>query len=398
LKGKEIITAIRNLFQLSVKLSDEQRQYYWLDRMKEEARKQNDDSTYAYAGISKLGVMYNYGHTDELFDSVPPYMEEMKKMKFEERYYFAWSMLCDVDFFKGRYFHTLRLAMAMHKEAVETNSEIGTAWALWELGQLYMGMGADQQAYEYLKKATQILYNRPQREYGSLSRTFNRYCGVLSVLKKYDEMKEATEQWDECLKEWRKSLKAQGLATTATVFHQISCNKYKSEINVKNRRYKEGLQIIEESEKEVSGMSRLVNGKITDMKMIYYMSVNDYPTAMKYIEEIIDLGKNRGKNTMLQGEQGIKADVLIRMGKYDDATKLLMTILPLKDSVNNASLMSSVSEINTLFELDEQTAAAEREIRAQKQKNLKLIMAAALLVLVILPFYFFSRTNMLQKT
>ena|GEM_PF-3400278 len=409
MKGKEKINTLRNLFQLAVKQNDEKRQLEWLDKMKEEARVQKDDSAYSFAGISKIGVLYNYGHTDEVLDSVPPYMEEMKKMKFFDRYYFAWSIMCDVHFFRGQYFHTMRMAMTMHKDAVENNSDIGLAWASWELGQVYYGMKALEPAYEHIKKAVQLLNGRKEKDYGTVSRAFNRYCGLLDniINQKAKENKEngdlekesraAIADWGKCIDEWEQSLKNQGLATTATIFHRLSYYKCRIQVLMAEKKYEEAEKIIEESENMVSGMSSLINSKVIDMKLVYNSGVGNYPAAIKLVDEIIEQGQKRKRNTMLSGDQLTKVSMLVRMGDYADASDILVKALGPKDSINNATMVKSISEINALFQLDEKTAAEARDRLAQRQKGVLTAVLAALLVAATLSVYFLSRRRMLKK-
>jgi len=398
LEGKEKLNALRNLFQFAVKKNDEELQYKFCDMLRTEAFLQHDDSTATYAWASKLGVMYNYGHGDEVLDSVPAFLDYAKSIKYWERYYFFWSVMGDVYFFRGQCFHALREATAMHEDALKNNSDIGLAWASWELGQVYLGLDVKPVANEYLKKAVDIMKTQKNIDYGALSRAYNRYCGMLLDRHKYEALDTAATEWNAFLDQWEQSLKSQKLSTTATLFHRISMNKYKMTVYLHQGRREEAKALLDRSEEMVKGMSPLTHAKINDMKILYYRSNDaDVGKAIAALQEVIEQGKKRKRNNSLIGEYVVLAQLYMQAGEYDKSMECSKVSIAQKDSINSRSLRNSLSEINAIFEIEEQTAEVKQKIRDQKEKSNIIIVVASILLASLLGTYFYNRRRLVKK-
>jgi len=397
LQGKEKLKAMRNLFQLAVQKNDEQLQYQFADELRREAFKQKDDSTASFAWFSKIASLYNYGHRDHLRDSITPYMKYTESIGRWDHYYYAWSLMCNVYFFKGQYFMALREAEAIHRDAERRHSEVGLAWAYKQLGQVYLSIEATAQAVEYSKKAIELMQRQEKPEWSGISTVYNRYCNALERDKDKRRLNAVVKEWSETLDKWEDDLKKQGLSTTAVLLHRMHWAKYQLGILVDEKRYDDAKRLLDHCDSISNHLSSISKAQLYQMQSIYYEKVNEPQKSLEAVLNRVDFYQRLGHGRGSPGDMLNLAHSYLVAGYPEKAAELYAYAIPKKDSVNNESMKSQLNEMSTLYELDEKTAEARRKAQEQKIKIRSIAATGALLITLVLLVYYLNRRQMLRR-
>ena len=93
----------------------------FLDEYIQEAKKQGVHQEELYAGYEKLIHYYNENFEDELFESLPAFMELSLKYKFPNYYFRAYHLIIQQHLYANRIQTALREAQEMYKIASDMN-------------------------------------------------------------------------------------------------------------------------------------------------------------------------------------------------------------------------------------------------------------------------------------
>jgi len=397
LKGKEKLTAMRNLFQMAVKQNNEELQYQFADELRAEAFKQKDDSIASFAWFSKIASLYNYGHRDHLVDSIDRYMDYAKSIERWDHFYYAWSIVCNIYFFKGQYFTSLREAEALHKDAQQRNSDIGLAWAYKQLGQTYLAIESHEQSAEYSEKAITLMKKEEKPEWSGISVVYNRYCNALRRSSINKRLLDAMEEWKEMLDTWEADLKKQGLATTAVQIHRMHWCKFKLSQLIDEKKFDEARDMLATADSLSKNLSPVTRAQYYYMLTDYYQKTNQPLKALETFKAREKMNAKLGHKQLPANELNNLANILMEAGMLEEAADIYATVLPRKDSVGNEAIVNQLNEMATLYEVDLKTAEARRQAQAQTEKNRILTAAAASIVSLLLLFHFLNRRKMVKQ-
>ena len=394
--GREKVDAYRELFQMCVKVSDEQGQYKYLDSMRAAARIIHNDTAYTYAWLSKIGVYYNYGHRETVQDSIKPFMKYTEKIGYWERYYYAWSIYIDCYFFRGEYLSAMREVERLQKDAHNRSNEVGMAWALRQSGQIYSALSSYGAAQANLSQAIDLMRRQKEIDYSALSRVYNAYANAVDGQYLAQVLGRVVRGWQQCLDEWREKLVREGAPLTSLTIHQIQCNQKKMSVYVYAGDSVAAWKLLVETDSLAKGKNPMIQAMRDMMYSRYYRLTKDFPKALMYIDKAIAAREKIKKGQALFSERLARAQLLGFMGRYDEAFAVYKEINPKRDSLSNVRIQQTTMELDALLTLDNKTANAKRQVEQQKEKNAFLTLISVLAVTLILGIYFLRRHRLLK--
>ena len=303
-----------------------------------------------------------YFFNEAKYDSVFPIAREMmaycEKHKLIRKKMQAWHMVVGAYHYTGQYNKALREVKNMYEDAHRYDSEYGEAMAYFNLGSVYFSMNHVEESAEAFEKALPLIRNIDKTV---LLEMLPFYCDALEALERYEKLDSVTRQWWQVIEErFGNGDMRDKEVILANYF--IACAQY----NLGRDHLREAEHFLNQAEKNVEGKNNFEY-----LYLIYYraklrLKQGRYKEALalnterlKWCSEIDDI-------PTLVPVHKQRADILMAAGRYQEAAKMYARTYELSDSLNQATTITQLNELRTMFKVDElETVNTERESRLE---------------------------------
>lgn len=355
-----------------------------------------DSTHYFYQAVSSLGRYYcNTGQLDSLsywdafVDSVAKARKEVPEALFEFRNYTCRYYLIHQDY-EFAMNEAVRLQILSEKE----NNKQGLVASCENLGLIYLVIGRDSDAIVAFEKGMEVLKDLgDQPDYELQIMTYL----LMSYLKlgQLEKVEKSLDYFSVVLQEMKQTPRFQKKYS----FKRKTCLLYSYYVEL----YVAQEDAVKASEAARNASSYMENDIGADVSSVYnqamaryYYFTGDYKQALAYVDNVLAL---RNMVDPLK----LKAEILKKMGRKDEALEVNKQTLDLVEHSNIMAFTRQLNQLRTLHTLNEKEKQ-ERELEFQKvqlnnkQKQLiaVLILLAVLLVLLYLLFRYANKTRRLK--
>jgi len=377
------LAAYERLYNLSLMTDDTDQQmkalYDWLG----EARRQHEVAHEGFVYLCRTSFFYNNDMNDSIYAHVPEDLGFLKRHKIWKGYFEMWAYLGNTYIYSGQANIGLREVHSMFEEATQLHDNYGMGLAYVGMGNAYMVLGSLDECVDAYRKGLDILLKMDLLP-AVITEVYPNYADVLNDQHSYDKLVRLTDEWKEFLQRFLKSRKGE----LSEDGYQVTT--YWSYYYLARAQAFLGQEDLEEAAKALDeARQRLVSEEdYIGQKYLFYRAQLSFKQG-KYIEALA-LNKRRmqqmeetdDKSVLIMVRQQ-RAEILEKLGLYAEAARLYREMYVINDSINASDIKNQLSEMNTLFHVNE--IEMEKE-RAQFTFTIVVVSVVLLALAIFLVF------------
>ena len=322
---------------------------------------------------------YNRLEFDSLEAIVPEQMAFYKSRQDWDHYYYTWRIMISAYIYSNKNQTALRECKKMYEDAQLRGSDYGIAMSSHVMGLAYSNI----RYYEEARSAMERCLNSSttQGEPFMQVSVYGDYCEVLGALKDYAALREATQGWHRALWAWGEN--------RGMTHEEVDSTVYATYCFVAQAKAERGLHNFEEAERLLQTATR--NAKLygedsneghwhhvlTELAELA-MEREQFDAALRYNDELLGITRERDIDTEMSGVEYQRAESLANLSRYEEAATLFKKVCDDHDAFNLRDAKAQLSEMSSLFRLD------EMEMEQQRTRSRYIVIIASLIIVSLL--------------
>jgi len=335
-------------------------------------------------------TFYNYGMVDSVLHYVPQDLERLRSYKKWKQYYEVWMYRINTYiYYNNQKTLALRDVQAMYQDAKERGNSYGMGIAYYAMGNVYVCMGSlDESADAYMKGLDILMSVNPLPPV--IPELYSSYGDVLNEQKRYKLLENLTLKWKSFLEVFIPQNKLTDVEKDIFWFYyDIAC--VQAALGQDDGQRAE--QMLQEARKHIPlNFDILEKAWLTNMTQLR-MKQGNYQEAYDLSNRRMDLVSPDEDKFAYIADIVQRAEILSHMGKYRETALLYKDLYQIIDSINRADTKSQLTEMNTIFEVDD---LKMRQERAQF-RLMMIIVGVIVLALVIFIIFRVRAARKLKK-
>jgi serine phosphatase RsbU (regulator of sigma subunit) len=370
------------IYYLSLETDDVDYQLRCVNDLIAETKRQGVKKQEAEARVQKMTFFYNNDINDSIYEQVPPLLELLRDIKEWKNYYETWSLLVNTYNFTGQTNTGLKEVKEMYDDALRRNDIYGMGMAYYAMGNVYANMYNNEEAANSYRKSIVLLMKLAPLPL-QLSDIFAYYVDVLDLQKNYQQIEKICDQWYAFLrKTYANSMDDGENANRWAYYYQA-----RAQAALGLDRLETAGKMLDEMKKRCFNNESLLNGM-----WLYYRA--ELCKKQGFYEEALALNDQRMRLLADTDDKAIqisvrkqRAEIYRALGKYREAAEMYNDLYVRTDSINVYDTKRQLTEMNTLFHVDE-LKMQQAEERA-RQRLISIIIIALIVVIGLSIFIYF---------
>ena len=331
-------------------------------------------------------TFYNYAMSDSVLHYAPVDMKRLLSMGKWKQYYEVWMYKINtLIYYNNLKNMALREVQAMYEDAMNRGDDYGMGIAYYTMGNVYMCMGSLVESGDAFNKGLDILTDISPLP-TIVPELFSNYGDVLNDQKQYGQLKELTVRWKtflNALLEEKKYVVGNKEKSRLTVaeqdilwfYYDIACTQ--AAIGLGNTEQAD--QLLQNARKHIpDGLPFLEKSWLSHMTQLRYKQ-GRYAEAFELSNKRIAMVQPDEDKYAYIGDLVQRAEILNSMGNYEQTAALYKDLYQTIDSINRADTKSQLTEMNTIFEVNDLKMKQERE----QFRLMMIIVGIIVLALVV---------------
>lgn len=335
---------------------------------------------------ARASLFYNNALSDSITLHVPEDLKLLREGKQWDRYYETWTFLINtLIYYSNSKNMALREVQAMYADAKERNNAHGQGIAYYTMGNVYLNMNnLDESASAYRKGLDILLRQKPVP---AVVQEIYSYLGdVLNEQKRYEELDRLTVGWKEFLEKF--------IAENSMVKKQL--NQSQIEIlwflyDVACVQAATGLEDFERAQKKLDEAYQYVHSDADYLASTWLSAAAELRLRQHRYMEAMYLNSRRMSLVTPDEDKAVYLSVAVQRGsiltglhRYEEAADLYRQMYFLKDSLNSADTKNQLTEMNTMFHVDELEREQEHLKMEQERAQFRNTLVIASIILLAL--------------
>ena len=354
-------------------------------------KKGNPDSV-APVLAARDATFYNYAMSDSLLYYAPLDMDRLLSMGKWKQYYEVWMYKINtLIYYNNLKNMALREVQAMYEDAMNRNYDYGMGIAYYTMGNVYMCMGSLDESADSFNKGLDILSEISPLP-TIVPELFSNYGDVLNDQQQYAKLQELTVRWKRFLndlfeeKKYVENNKEKSLLTAAEkdilwFYYNIACVQAAI-----------GLGHLEQADRLLQNARKRLHADLPFLEKSWLSHLSQLRYKQGRYAEAYELSNKR--LAMVQpdedkyayiGDLVQRAEILNRLGDYEQTATLYKDLYQFIDSINRADTKNQLTEMNTIFEVNDLKMKQERA-------QFRLIMIIVGIIVLALVVFIVFRT------
>ena len=376
--GAERIKIYGRLYDLSLETDNTGYQLRCVNDLIAETHRQGVKKEEGDARVMKITFFYNNDINDSLCEQVPPLLKFLSSIKEWKNYYEVWSLLVNTYNFSGQTNTSLKEAQAMYDDALQREDQYGMGMAYYVMGNVYANMyNNEEAASSYQKSIDMLMKTKPYPM--QLSDIFAYYVDVLDLLGNYQQIDKICKQWSTFLTQHYADKEKNVEADNRWAYY------YQARAQAAL-----GLDSLELAEQMLDEVKKRCYSEESFLYMMWLYYEAELCKKQHAYEKALELNDERMKLMMYSDDKSIlirvrkqRAEILEALGYYREAAKMYNEMYIINDSINSHDTKRQLTEMNTLFHVD------ELKMEQARQQQLGIIIIASIIVIALSIFIFF---------
>ena len=386
-EGKERINILQKIYDLSQEFDDVDYQLRCINQVIAECQKQGNTADEGEARVQKIILFYNNDLNDSIYEQVPNTLEFLASIQNWKNYYETWTILVETFNFAGQTNTGLKEVNAMYEDAKMREDSYGMGMAYYAMGNVYANMYNHEEAADSYQKSIDLLTRMDPMPL-QLSDIFAYYVDVLELQHNYQKIKEVTDTWGNFINNYYKEETNE--SENRKAYYYLGCAQGALGLN----EFDKASQMLDEVKKRCTSEEGYLN-----QKWLYYrgelckkqgffdeaLALND--RRMRLLEDTSD------KSELIRVRKQ-RAEIFEGLGRFKEAAHMYNEMYIINDSINAHDTKRQLTEMNTLFHVDElKMQQAEEKARLEmeqaRQQQLSIIIIATIIVVALSIFVYF---------
>ena len=388
MQGEARLQAYDKLYRMSQTTGDPDNILRCLNDYIDELQRQHNNKQLALALLERVMFFYNYDFSDSIYIYAPRTMETLRHMGEMNKYYEVWMALCNTYGFSGRYNLALHEMQMMYDDARANNNQYGKGIAHYMMGIIYSNMHNSEESIKAYRTAIDLLRDVSPIP-STLADLYSYYGDELDEMKKYKELVSLTEEWKGFLDKYFKEMPLNRyVRNVLESYYYIACAQAAL-----------GLNELEKADKVLAEVRRRIPSEedYVGQSWLYYKAKlhqmrKEYPAALELNNRRYQLTDDTDMS-MLVPVLNQRGEIFEGLGRYQEAASVYHTLIQVKDSVSGAEMRNQLSEMNTIFQVDD---LKMKQAKAQFRSTL-IIIGLVVTALIILLVYRMIAARRLSK-
>ena len=381
-KGADRIRILGEIYNQSQETDDVDYQIRCINDVINECQKQGNTAEEADARVLKMTLFYNTDLNDSLSAQVPITLKFLSSIEAWKDYYETWGLLVDAYNFAGQTNTGLKEAQQMFDDAKNRDNKYGMGMSYYAMGNVYANMNNIEEAANSYQKSLDLLKNIEETPM-QLSDIFAYYGDVLESQGEYQKLEALTAQWKTFLTEYYAEKGASSGATNRWAYYYLAC----AQTAIGKEEYAKAAEMLREVEKRTVSQESYLYMRWLFYRAELYRKQGQYNEALELnTQRMRLLMESADKSEVIRVRQQ-RAQIFEALGHYKEAADLYHEMYTINDSINTHDTKRQLTEMNTLFHVDElKMQQAEEQAR---QRQLGIIIIASIIVLSLAIFLYF---------
>ena len=390
--GAERIEIYGHLFDLSLETDDLAYQLRCVNDLIAETHRQGEKKEEGDARVTKMTLFFNNELNDSLCEQVPPLLNFLKDIKQWKNYYETWSLLVNTYNFTGRTNTGLKEVQAMYEDAKKNNNQYGMGMAYYAMGIGYANMNNYDEAAESYEKSIRLLMNVDLKVDSlppmQLSDIFAYYSDALEAKHDYRKMEQLTHQWSDFLTSYYQK---KGKTNEETVNRWAYYYLARAQADL-------GLDSLERASEMLDEVKKRCYSEDSFLYMMWLYYRAELSRKQHLYDEALAFNNLRMKLLMVTDDKSElirvrqqRARICEALGRYEEAAQLYNEMYTINDSINTHDTKRQLTEMNTLFHVDE-LKMQQAEEKARQQRTGIIIIASIIVIALSIFTYFRMRS------
>ena len=394
LKDSVLLKAYEKMYSLTQQEEnfDLQKQvlYEWLD----EALRQHNIKFISFVMVNLNCLYYNNDINDSVYARAPQDMKYLKQHKVWDRYFEIWAYLVNTYIYSGKANIGLHEVQTMFEEAATLKDNYGMGLAYVGMGNAYQVLGSLDESAKAYRRGINILQKLPIPS-SVLAEVYPNYADVLNDQHAYDELERLTDEWANFVQRLligKKDILGDDSYQTDAFWSYYYLARVQAFLG-KGELGKASAALDEVGKRLVSENDYL------GQKFLFYKAQlcllrGNYNEALSLNTRRMQLMESSDDKSVLIMVHQQRAEIMEKLGRYAEAARLYHSMYIINDSINARDIKNQLTEMNTLFQVDELKMAQERETAQLKMKQQRtmyvgVIAIASIVMLAMLIFLVF---------
>jgi serine phosphatase RsbU (regulator of sigma subunit)/anti-sigma regulatory factor (Ser/Thr protein kinase) len=381
LKGEKRLEALEQLYALSLGTDDTAQQLKCLNEWIAEAHSQEDKKTEAFALINRASYFYNLDENDSVLFHVPRDLEIIKHHGLWKEYYELWTYLCKTYIYSGKNKLGLREVQTMFDDAMKRDNKCGMGLAYFLMGVAYYNMGDVSECINAYEKGLEILPTVDPIP-ADATELYANLGDVLNERQDFAGLEKLTVSWKTFLQRFVKSHKMNPDGTFAQrlwFYYYVAC----TQAAIGQDRLDEAENQLAEVQKRIISDNSIQQATYLNNRAQLYLKEGKFDKALQTNTERMELMEANDDKSVLIMVRRQRAEILEKLGRFEEAAKLYRQMYLINDSINSYEMKNQLSEMNTLFQVNEMKMEQERA------QFLFVIIVAAVILVALIVFLLF---------
>lgn len=347
------------------------------------AKKEHDNEKWGNLLLARANAFYNNALVDSILIHVPEDLKTLREIEQWDYYYDAWTFMVNtLIYYSNSKNRALREVEAMYDDAKERNNERGLGIAYYTMGNVYLNMNDLEESADAYKKGLEIM-QKMKPLMGVIFELYSYYGDVLNEQKRFRELDKLTVSWKSSIEQIiKENPKFKDVEKEILWFYyDIACVQAAT-----------GLEDYERAEKMLDDAYSFVHSENDYLTTAWLTTAAQLKVKQGRFMEALHLNNRRMELLNPAEDKGVfltvalqRTDILQGLHRYEELSNLFRQMYFLKDSLNSADTKSQLTEMNTLFHVDE----LERE---QERAQFRSMLIIGGLILVAMAVFIVFRT------
>ena len=368
--------------------SDEARERRIIAKLISESQRLNSKYDESRARWQLMVFHYNHAHNDSVIIEAPAQMEFYKARKEWNRYYETWTMVVNTYSFSNHVTRAIRETEKMYRDAQKRDNVFGMTKSNYTLGMTYMNIRNNEEA----AKAFERCLKHTIDDYQTISQIYFYYCSALNNIGDYQKLLRATDKYMAAINEHNRHGKKSGeeLRNNAD---WTECNIYRAQALTGLKRYKEAQALIDDMMQRSDNMKAYALHHLLSAAAGQALQTKETAKAIAYNDRMLKTANDIGDEMLIHGAESERVDILMSAGRYEEAARLLQKLHKHTIESNNADMQHELTEMNTIFRLDE----LRMESNIQRARFIAGTIALVAVALLLILYFRYRASKRLKK-
>ena len=353
-----------------------------------EATRHADNKIYIVDALVQRAVLYyNNDMNDSVLTVVRRDLPLIRERGVMVAYYELWSHIANTYLFMNQNKLALRETEAMYADAKESKDDFGMGLAYSIMGSAYANMRSFDQSTDAFQKSIAML-SAIKPTPAVLPDVYTYYGNALADMKEFARLDSLTKEWGKFLPRHVEDHKLEGSVPERVYksYYYLACAQAALGLGQLDR----AKECLESARNNFSSTE-----DFEGQKWLYYMG----QLQLRQGNAKEALGFNDQRMALLEDNPDMsthvmvlrqRAEIMEALGRYGDAANLYRKVYLINDSINAADTKSQLTEMNTIFQVN--------ELEMQNERNrFRFFIIVALVTVLSLAVFLFFRTRSAQR-